>query len=52
MLVGLPEANGRDDTRRLLIPLAGGLLLFVFAMHALYASRRAGAEAKALETSE
>jgi hypothetical protein len=50
MLVGLPEPAGGDDTRRLLVPLAGGLLLFVFAMHALYASRRAAAEAKALET--
>jgi len=52
MLVGMPETPGGDDTRRLLIPLAGGLLLFVFAMHALYASRRAAAEAKALETSD
>jgi hypothetical protein len=50
VLVGLPEAVGRDDTRHLLIPLAAGLLLFVFAMHALYASRRAAAAAKALET--
>jgi hypothetical protein len=50
VLVGLPEAVGADDTRRLLVPMAAGLLLFVFAMHALYAARRAGAEAKALET--
>jgi hypothetical protein len=50
VLVGLPEPAGTDDTRHLLIPLAAGLLLFVFAMHALYASRRAAAEAKALET--
>ena len=50
VLVGMPETVGGDDTRRLLIPLAAGLLLFVFAMHALYAARRAGAEAKALET--
>jgi hypothetical protein len=52
MLVGLPDSPAVNDTRRLLIPLAGGLLLFVFAMHALYASRRAAAEAKALETGE
>ena len=52
MLVGLPDSPAANDTRRLLIPLAGGLLLFVFAMHALYASRRAAAEAKALETGE
>jgi hypothetical protein len=45
MLVGLPDAVGEDEARQLLIPLAGGLLLFVFAMHVLYASRRAGAEA-------
>ena len=45
VLVGLPEAIGGDDARRLLIPLAAGLLLFVFAMHALYASRRAAPEA-------
>ena len=44
MLVGLPRAIGEDETRQVLIPLAAGLLLFVFAMHALYASRRAGAE--------
>jgi len=50
VLVGMPETVGGDDTRRLLIPLAAGLLLFVFAMHALYASRRAAADAKALET--
>jgi hypothetical protein len=49
VLVGLPEAIGEDEARHLLIPLAAGLLLFVFAMHALYASRRAGAEAP-LET--
>ncbi len=51
MLVGLPDAVGEDEARQLLIPLAGGLLLFVFAMHVLYARRRAGAEA-ALETTE
>ena len=45
MLVGLPDAVGEDEARQLLIPLAAGLLLFVFAMHVLYASRRAGAEA-------
>jgi hypothetical protein len=50
VLVGLPETVGGEDTRHLLIPLAAGLLLFVFAMHALYASRRAAAAAKALET--
>ena len=50
VLVGMPETVGGDDTRRLLIPMAAGLLLFVFAMHALYAARRAGAAAKALET--
>jgi hypothetical protein len=45
MLVGLPEAIGGDETRQVLVPLAGGLLLFVFAMHALYISRRAAPEA-------
>ena len=50
VLVGMPEAVGGNDARHLLVPLAAGLLLFVFAMHALYASRRAAAEAKALET--
>ena len=45
VLVGLPEAIGGDETRQLLVPLAGGLLLFVFAMHALYISRRAAPEA-------
>ena len=45
MLVGLPEAIGGDDTRQILVPLAGGLLLFVFAMHVLYISRRAAPEA-------
>ena len=49
VLVGLPEAIGDEDARQLLVPLAGGLLLFVFAMHALYASRRAGAEAALAE---
>jgi hypothetical protein len=51
MLVGLPEAIGGDETRQILVPLAGGLLLFVFAMHALYISRRAAPEAP-LETDE
>jgi hypothetical protein len=50
VLVGLPEAIGGDETRQLLVPLAAGLLLFVFAMHVLYVSRRAGQEAQALET--
>jgi hypothetical protein len=45
MLVGLPEAIGGDETRQVLVPLAGGLLLFVFAMHALYISRRAAPDA-------
>jgi hypothetical protein len=49
VLVGLPEAIGDEDARQLLVPLAGGLLLFVFAMHALYASRRAAAEAALVE---
>jgi hypothetical protein len=49
VLVGLPEAIGDEDTRQLLVPLAAGLLLFVFAMHALYASRRAAAEAALAE---
>jgi hypothetical protein len=49
VLVGLPEAIGDEDARQLLVPLAAGLLLFVFAMHALYASRRAGAEAALAE---
>jgi hypothetical protein len=51
VLVGLPEAIGGDETRQLLVPLAAGLLLFVFAMHIFYVSRRAGQEAHApLET--
>lgn len=51
VLVGLPEAIGGDETRQLLVPLAAGLLLFVFAMHMLYVSRRAAQEARApLET--
>lgn len=45
VLVGLPEAIGGDETRQLLVPLAAGLLLFVFAMHAFYISRRAAEEA-------
>jgi hypothetical protein len=49
VLVGLPEAIGNDEARHVLVPLAAGLALFVFAMHVLYASRRAGAEAP-LET--
>jgi hypothetical protein len=49
VLVGLPESIGGEDARHLLIPLAAGLLLFVFAMHALYASHRAAPEAP-LET--
>jgi hypothetical protein len=51
VLVGLPEAIGGDETRQLLVPLAAGLLLFVFAMHIFYVSRRAGQEAQVpLET--
>ena len=51
VLVGLPEAIGGDETRQLLVPLAAGLLLFVFAMHLLYVTRRAGQEAQTpLET--
>jgi hypothetical protein len=46
VLVGLPEAIGGDETRQVLVPLAAGLLLFVFAMHAFYVSRRAGQEAQ------
>jgi len=45
VLVGMPEAIGGDESRQVLVPLAGGLLLFVFAMHALYISRRAAPEA-------
>ncbi len=45
MLVALPEAIGGDETRQVLVPLAAGLLLFVFAMHALYLARRAAPEA-------
>ena len=50
VLVGLPEAIGGDDPRHLLIPLAAGLLLFVFAMHAFYASRRAAPVEAPLDT--
>ena len=49
VLVGMPDVIGGDETRQLLVPLAGGLLLFVFAMHVLYISRRAAPEAP-LET--
>jgi len=45
VLVGLPEPVGGDEARHMLIPLAGGLLLFVFAMHAFYVSRRAAPDA-------
>jgi hypothetical protein len=41
VLVGLPEVVTSEDRRALLVPLAAGLLIFVFAMHALYLSRRA-----------
>jgi hypothetical protein len=44
VLVGLPEAIGGDESRQVLVPLAGGLALFVLAMHALYLSRRAAPE--------
>jgi hypothetical protein len=45
MLVGLPDTVRGQDPRRLLIPMAAGLLLFVLAMHAFYVSRRAAADA-------
>jgi hypothetical protein len=45
VLVGLPDAISGDSRRQLAIPLAAGLLLFVFAMHALYLSRRAAPDA-------
>lgn len=40
VLVGLPSVIADDDRRALVAPLAAGLLLFVFAMHAFYLSRR------------
>jgi hypothetical protein len=43
-LVSLPRTLPADSRRDLAIPLAAGLLLFVFAMHALYLSRRAAPE--------
>jgi hypothetical protein len=44
VLVGLPAVIASDNRRELVIPLAGGLLLFVLAMHALYFSRRSAEE--------
>lgn len=44
VLVGLPEVITSDDRRTLVVPLAAGLLIFVFAMHALYLGRRRGEE--------
>jgi hypothetical protein len=41
VLTRLPDTLSDQDRRPLVIPLAAGLLLFVFAMHALYLSRRA-----------
>jgi hypothetical protein len=43
-LVSLPRTITTDSRRDLAIPLAAGLLLFVFAMHALYLSRRSAPE--------
>jgi hypothetical protein len=43
-LASLPRTITTDSRRDLAIPLAGGLLLFVFAMHALYLSRRSAPE--------
>lgn len=40
--IGLP-ASDSSDPRAVVVPLAGGLLLFVFAMLAFYVSRRSGA---------
>lgn len=41
MLVAIPGAITDDGRRALVVPLAGGLLLFVLAMHFFYLSRRA-----------
>jgi hypothetical protein len=41
VLTRLPTTLSDQDRRPLIVPLAAGLLLFVFAMHALYLSRRA-----------
>jgi hypothetical protein len=43
-LVSLPRTIPTDSRRDMLVPLAAGLLLFVFAMHALYLSRRSAPE--------
>jgi hypothetical protein len=43
-LVSLPRTIPADSRRDMAIPLAAGLLLFVFAMHALYLSRRSAPE--------
>jgi hypothetical protein len=44
-LVSLPRTIPADSRRDLAVPLAAGLLLFVFAMHALYLSRRSAPDA-------
>jgi hypothetical protein len=47
VLTRLPDTLSDQERRPLVIPLAAGLLLFVFAMHALYLSRRAEERAQA-----
>ena len=42
VLVGLPEVIASDDRREEIVPLAAGLLIFVFAMQGFYLSRRTG----------
>lgn len=42
VLVTLPDVGRSDDPRAVIVPLAGGLLLFVLAMLAFKASRRGG----------
>lgn len=46
--IGLPASRSQSDPRAVAVPLAGGLLLFVFAMLALHVSRRSSE--MALET--
>ncbi|MGH8999485.1 MAG: hypothetical protein ACRDY7_08850 [Acidimicrobiia bacterium] len=48
--VELGAEDSGDDARQTLVPMAGGLLLFVLAMLALHVNRRAGVEALEAES--
>jgi hypothetical protein len=41
--IRLPSSDPKEDARAVLVPLAGGLLIFVFAMLGLHVSRRGAA---------